>query len=41
MKVLVYGAKGSQQFPEIKPLQKKVVKVVATTHLVEKLKIPK
>lgn len=37
MKVLVYGATGSQQFPVIKALQNKGAEVVATTHLAEKL----
>jgi uncharacterized protein YbjT (DUF2867 family) len=32
MKVLVYGAAGSQQFPVIKALQNKGASVVATTH---------
>lgn len=37
MKVLVYGASGSQQFPVIRALQHKGAEVVATTHLVDKI----
>lgn len=37
MKVLVYGASGSQQFPVINALQKKGAQVVATTHLESKM----
>ncbi|MCK6607039.1 MAG: NmrA family NAD(P)-binding protein [Flavobacterium sp.] len=39
MKVLVYGATGSQQFPVIKALQNKGAKVIATTHLADKLEL--
>lgn len=39
MKVLVYGATGSQQFPVIKALQNKGAEVIATTHLADKLEI--
>ena len=41
MKVLVYGATGSQQFPVIKALQNKGAEVVATTHLADKLEMLK
>lgn len=39
MKVLVYGAGGSQQFPVIKALIAKGAKVVATTHQAEKVEM--
>jgi uncharacterized protein YbjT (DUF2867 family) len=39
MKVLVYGASGSQQFPVIKALTNKGAKVVATTHQPGKVEI--
>lgn len=41
MKVLVYGASGSQQFPVIKALQNKGAEVVATTHLTDKIEMLK
>jgi uncharacterized protein YbjT (DUF2867 family) len=37
MKVLVYGASGSQQFPVIKALQRKGAEILATTHSKEKI----
>ncbi|HEX8549524.1 MAG TPA: NmrA family NAD(P)-binding protein [Cytophagaceae bacterium] len=39
MKVLVYGAGGSQQFPVIKALKNKGVEVIATTHQAEKVEM--
>jgi uncharacterized protein YbjT (DUF2867 family) len=39
MKVLVYGAGGSQQFPVIKALTNKGAKVVATTNQLEKVEL--
>jgi uncharacterized protein YbjT (DUF2867 family) len=39
MKVLVYGAGGSQQFPVIKPLKEKGATVIATTSQEDKLEL--
>src|SRR5688572_27417963 len=39
MKVLVYGAGGSQQFPVIKALRDKGANVVATTHQPHKVRM--
>lgn len=39
MKVLVYGAGGSQQFPVIQALKNKGATVVATTHQPQKVEL--